>query len=251
MKKSPTSKILLYDIETSPNVSFTWGMWEQNVIEIVKHWELLSIAYKWLGDSKIECISRQNEKSDKALMTKWLKIVDEAEIVVAHNGIKFDNKKVNTRLIKHGLTPPSPSKTVDTKQVASRHFNFNGNSLDALGDFLGVGRKHKHNLGFELWKGVMNNDPAYWKIMIEYNKKDVLLLEKVYLKLRPWMNQHPNVSERGRKECPKCKGVNLQKRGIVKTVANTFQQYQCKDCGGWSRGRLALANKPKAVLVNS
>ncbi len=38
----------------------------------------------------------------------------------------------------------------------------------------------------------MNKDPAAWKVMEKYNKQDVLLLEKVYDRLLPWIKSHPN-----------------------------------------------------------
>lgn len=229
-------RILLYDIENSPNVSYTWGFYEQNVIEIVKNWELLSVAYKWLGEDKVHCITRQGEKTDKNLTKKVWKLINESDVVIAHNGLQFDNKKVAAKFIEHGLKPPKPYKSIDTKEAAKRAFRFNSNKLDELGKLLKVGRKMKHQ-GFDLWQGCMNDDPKAWRTMIEYNKQDVLLLERVYLKLRPWISAHPVTEFTDGTSCVRCKGKRLQRRGIARLLTGTYWRYQCVTCGGWQRER--------------
>ena len=75
--------------------------------------------------------------------------------------------------------------------------------------------------------------------MVEYNKRDVVLLEKIYLHFRPWITNHPNISvlkdmENG---CPACGSNNLMKMGTDITQTGRVQQYQCKDCKKWSRGK--------------
>jgi len=245
-------RILLYDIETSPNLSYTWGKWEQNVIDFHTEWEMLSFAFKWLGESKITCISRPDfaDKTDKSLIKALWKLIDEADIVIAHNGDEFDNKKANARFLAVGLPPPAPYKSVDTKKVAKAHFKFNSNSLDDLGRTLGVGRKVKHS-GFDLWLGCMSGKKASWDEMCKYNKQDVALLERVYLKLQPWIAKHPNVSfivDRPN-GCPKCGHAKLEARGYTRTSTNTYRKFVCKSCGGWCRSRVS-ENKVKPKVVN-
>ena len=46
--------------------------------------------------------------------------LDEADIVVAHNAKKFDNRVAAARFMYHGFLPPSPFKTVDTPLAARR-----------------------------------------------------------------------------------------------------------------------------------
>ena len=50
-------KILIVDIETTPLTSYTWGIYEQNVIKVVKDWKILCFAYKWLGEKNTEVVS--------------------------------------------------------------------------------------------------------------------------------------------------------------------------------------------------
>jgi DNA polymerase elongation subunit (family B) len=244
-------KILLLDIESSPNVAYVWGKWQQDVIEYQKEWQLLSFAYKWLGDKEVHCITKKDfhNKSDKPLVKQLWNVINEADIIIAHNGDEFDNKKAKAKFIEHGLTPPSPYKTIDTKKVAKSQFKFNSNKLDDLGKLLGVGRKHKTG-GFDLWLGCMANDPASWKLMATYNKQDVLLLERVYLKLLPWIQNHPNLAMwNGNTSCPKCGHKRLKSKGIYHTKTSSYRRYLCLGCGGHSRTRLS-EKTAKPELVN-
>lgn len=238
MSKKP--KVLFYDIETQPNIGYVWGMYEQNVLSYVKEWQLLSFAYKWQGEKEVFCITRAGQKTDKALVKKLWKLLNSADIVIAHNGDEFDNKKASAKFLEYGLTPPSPFQSVDTLKVARRYFKLNSNKLNDLGTTLKVGRKVVHT-GFDLWLGCMKNDAKSWATMEKYNKQDVVLLEKVYNKLLPWINTHPNVAfiAGSGDGCPKCGSTKLQSRGFRCTRTSKFQQYQCMSCGGWCRARLA------------
>ena len=239
--RSKKAKILLFDIETSPNLAYVWGRYEQNVLDYEKEWEIICFAWKWLGEKKIYDISMRGKRDDRTVVQKLWKLFDQADIVIAHNGDKFDQKKARARFLYHGMTPPSSHQSIDTVKVSRRYFNFNSNKLDELGRHLGLGRK-VHTGGFQLWLGCMQNDSKAWKKMIKYNRKDVSLLEKVYLKLRPWMDIHPNraVIEERPDACPKCGGKRLQSRGIQKTRTQAYRQFQCQSCGGWCRSRVRM-----------
>jgi len=225
-------RVLLLDIETSPNLGWTWGKWEQNVIEFVKEWEILSFAAKWLGGMTV-IVERRHGRSDKSLCKSLHKLLEEADCVVAHNGDRFDVRKINARFLKHRLTPPSPYKTVDTKKVAKRYFALNSNSLDDIGQYLAVGEKLKHG-GFSLWTRCMAGDEDAWKTMCEYNKQDVILLEKVYLALRPWIKNHPNYNDFSEvSRCPKCNSTASLSRGLVWIGKTQRQKRRCNNCGGY------------------
>lgn len=240
------TKILLFDEENSPNLSWTWGAYEQNTLGMVQEWYMLSFAYKWLGDRTIKAYSlpdfkgyKKDKTNDKELVTELWKLLDEAEIVVGHNSDRFDIRKANARFLEHGLAPPSPYKTVDTLKLARKHFMFNTNKLNDICERLGVGSKLKTG-GFGLWLGCMSGDKKSWKQMVKYNKQDVELLEGVYNKLKPWSNNHPNVALLDNKtnSCPICGSDKIQRRGYSITKTNKFQRIQCQSCSGWSRARL-------------
>ena len=238
-------RALLFDIETAPNLGYVWGMWEQNVLSVIEDWHILCFCAKWLEEKKIIAHAqpdfkgfKRDRNDDRELVLKLWKLFDDADILIAHNGDKFDIRKANARFLVHGLPPPSPYRTVDTLKVARKYFKFDSNKLDELGRYLGIGRKVVHT-GFSLWRGCMEGNPKAWKQMIRYNRQDVRLLEDVYLKLRPWMASHPNVNvlSEDRSNCPACGSPNIHKRGFMFTRVMKRQRYQCMNCKGWSSGR--------------
>jgi uncharacterized protein YprB with RNaseH-like and TPR domain len=227
-------KILLYDIETTPNVSYTWGVYEQNVIDIKEQSYILSFAYKWLGDKSVKAYCLNDFKGDKKkLILKLHELFNEADIIVAHNGSKFDVKISNREFVKYNLTPPSPYKIVDTLSLAYSKFRFQSNKLNDLGVFLGLGSKVDTG-GFSLWLACMNNEGWAWKKMVKYNKQDVTLLEKVYLRLRPYMTTHPSIAIQNGYVCPLCGSKDVVSQGWKIMTTYKRKQYQCKSCGKWS-----------------
>jgi hypothetical protein len=234
-------KTVIFDIETSPNLGYVWGKWEQNVIENVKDWRVLSFSYKVLGENKTYAYGlcdfpgyKKDKDDDTKLVKKLHEVLSDADVVVAHNGDEFDIKKANARFLAAGLTPPTPYKSIDTKKVAKKYFKFDSNKLDELGRYLGIGRKLQTG-GFDLWKGCMYGDMKAWTLMKKYNKQDVDLLEKVYLRLRPWITNFPTFENRG--VCRNCGSTRLQSRGHRYTISNKIQRLQCSGCGAWSDGK--------------
>lgn len=241
-------KILVFDIETAPNLGYVWGKWEQNVLEYDKEWYIMCFCAKWLGEKKTIVKSlpdykmyKANPEDDNFLVRDLWKLIDEADIVIAHNGDQFDIKKMNTRFVAHQMDAPSPYISIDTLKVARRYFKFNSNKLDDLGEFLTVGRKVESG-GWKLWSECLKGSMKAWKLMVKYCKQDVLLLEKVYYELRPWMTNHPNINvlTGDTDGCPACGSHNLQKRGFRITKTTKRQAYACQDCGIWSSGRTNL-----------
>ena len=226
-------KILIYDLETAPLLGYSWGKYEQDIIEFEKSWYILCFAYKWLGGkTKVLALPdfktyKKNPEDDKELVKELWKLFDEADITIAHNNSDFDYKKSNTRFIENGLTPPSPYKVVDTLQVARRHFKFPSNRLDDLGKDLGVGRKIE--VGYSVWRDCLRGKPSAWRKMKRYNKNDVDLLYRMYEKLKPWMKE---TITRNHDACPKCNSKSLVFNGWRQTTGRRYQRLRCNNCGG-------------------
>lgn len=229
-------KLLFLDLETSPIIGYSWGLFEQNIIKRIKPFTILSFAYKWLG-KKVHVEACDNQ-SEYQLLKKLHKLLSDASVVVAHNGDSFDIRKINARFIIHKIDPPSPYVTIDTKKVASRVAYFDSNSLNNLGIDMGEGEKIKHR-GFDMWEGCMAGNKRDWRDMKRYNMQDVVLLEKIYLRLRPWIKNHPNQSVSDDIACPKCASKDLEKRGMAISNGMQYQRYKCRGCGGWCRGKQA------------
>jgi uncharacterized protein YprB with RNaseH-like and TPR domain len=232
-KMNETRKILFYDIETSPSLGYVWGKWETNVMAYKEHWGLLCFSFKWQG-GKTEVMSLRTHKTEKRLVKELWNLFNEADIIIAHNGKSFDTKKSNALFVRYGLTPPSPYKQIDTKVVAKKYFKFDSNKLDDLGDFLNIGRKMQTG-GFELWLGCMNNNEKSWRLMEKYNIQDVVLLEKVYEKLSPYIENYP-ILRKDYGKCPRCQSEHLQSRGRWKFLSGDYKRLQCQSCGHWFKG---------------
>lgn len=235
-------KIVTIDIETAPNQAFTWGLWDQNVglSQLIESSSVLCWAAKYYGDKEIHYGSVQ--KGTRKKMLKGIHdIMSDADAIVSWNGDNFDLPTLNREFIVEGMLPPAPYKKIDLLKTARDKFKFTSNKLEYVGPHLGLGAKVKHP-GFELWTGCMNGDKKSWELMEKYNKQDVVLTEKVYEKMRPWITNHPNVGAFAEtvEACPNCGGHHLQRRGEAVTRDAKYQRFQCRDCGAWSRGKKAL-----------
>lgn len=234
---SSPPKILIWDIESSPILGYTWGLWDQNVIRVKEDWKLMSVAYKWLGESKTHVKQlndfsgyRAGDLNDKALTEFTRDLLDQCQYAVAHNGVSFDTKKAMAKIIEHGLTPPSPFTQIDTLQIARRNFKMSSNKLDSLGEILGVGRKIKHS-GFDLWLQCMAGNPAAWKEMGKYAKQDVTLLESIFIKMLPWVKELNYRLFTPGFVCSNCGSPGLQQDGEIKTKISRKPSWRCLACG--------------------
>src|SRR5215831_5157430 len=234
-------KILIWDIETRPLVVTSWGLWKPYLTHenILQESGLICGAFKWLEEKQVHATQVDPKKpgDDSKVVRDLHMALSVADVIVAHNGDKFDLKKFNARAIVHGLDPLPPIPTVDTLKVAKKYFSFNANRLDYLGGLLGVGRKIHTDYG--LWLEVMKGSREALEKMVRYNKQDVLLLEKIYLKLRPYIRNHPNENlHAGEDErvCPNCGSSRVQKRGFLFARTTQRQRYQCMGCRAWFSG---------------
>lgn len=232
-------KILFFDLETAPSSGYFFELYKEgNIVSTNKDWYILCFSYKWLDEKRVYSHALidhdfdPKKPDDWPIVDKLWQLFNQADVICAHNGDAFDIKKSNTRFVIHGLTPPSNYRQVDTKKIAKKYFGFDSNKLDELGRQLKLGRKVPTG-GFDLWLKCMDGDKAAWKKMVSYNKQDVVLLEKVYLRLRGWHKTHPNISffTRNRSECTVCGSKEIKKDGIEYYRGAVAQRFQCKNCG--------------------
>lgn len=249
VKMKNTPKVLIFDIETSPLIGYTWGEWQQDVIKLLQDFQVLTIAWKWLGEKKIHCLGQDDFKdykpgkiNDRSLLQAFHPIISEADVVVAHNGDQFDVKKLNARMIVQGLKPYSPVKQYDTKKAAKRIGGFTSNRLGRLASDMDVARKGDPG-GFGTWEGCLAGDPKAWAKMKKYNKLDLPPLEDIYKVLAPWDKQSPalNVIADRPESCPNCLSDKIQSRGLsTPTKVGRKRRYQCTNCGKWLQGRKTI-----------
>jgi hypothetical protein len=253
MNKQPNPRILLYDIETSyiETTEKRWGLWDDRPIErrIVNDWYILCFAYKWLGDKKVTVVAlpdfpldyKRDKSNDRKVVEYLADLFTKADVVIAHNGNSFDQKKVQARMQIHHLYPPMPYAQIDTKLEAKRSGAHTSNKLSDLCKSLEL--QHKLDAGgMKTWDGCMAGDKKAWKHMKKYNKGDIESLEALYLELRPWIKNHPamNVLAERPNACRVCLSENI-KAGMkyASTKANKYQYFRCGDCGHPMKARVA------------
>ena len=248
-------KILLFDIETVPLKAYVWSRWNQNIYleQTISEWYCLSWSAKWLDEPEIiSDVLTSDEvlvEDDRRIMLSLWKVLDSADIVIGHNCDKFDIPKVNSRFLIHGFPPTRPYQQIDTQKIVKQQFGFSSNKLDALAGYFNI--EHKLETSFKLWKSCVEGNTEALKYMEKYNRKDVLVLEEVYLHIRSWIKNHPNVNlykTMDSFKCPTCGGEHLVKEGYYYTANNKYKLYRC-DCGALSRQRTSILTKEERFNI--
>lgn len=243
-------KVLLFDIETAPLLGMYWSPYQKYIgyEAMIEDWFVISWSAKWLFSKEIvkDVVTPEEavKMDDGRIMKSLWKLMDEADIIISHNGKKFDHKKSNTRFILNKLTPPSPYQVIDTLEVSKKYFAFTYNRLDFLGRLMK--NKQKLETDFELWIRCKRGDQEALDYMNEYCPNDTFLLEEVYLELRPWIKSHPNMAiyqEAQNECCPNCGSDKIEENGYYVTPAGKFEAIRCKSCGAPSRRRKSVLSK--------
>ncbi|MCK9429242.1 MAG: ribonuclease H-like domain-containing protein [Candidatus Omnitrophica bacterium] len=250
--------ILILDIETAPLMSYTFGIWQQNISldQIESDFFIITWSAKWLGSDKVfnGLITPKeilNEDDSSIMKQLWL-VLEKADIVIGHNFKRFDKKKINSRFIENGLGPVSPYKVIDTLEVVKRNFGFTSNKLEALARKFGF--ESKHDTGFNLWKACMKGDREALIKMSLYCDHDVEITENVFFKLLPWIKDLNlglyNIDDEIK--CPACGSNQLKEAGFHYTSISKYQSYRCEECGHISRDRHSILTRDenKKIIVS-
>jgi hypothetical protein len=238
-------KILFLDLETSPNLAYVWGLWNQNIAitQIESSTEVICWGARWHGQEKV-MFKSVHHHGKKAMLDELHRIMDEADVLIGWNSAAFDSKHIKREFIENGYLPPSPWIELDLMRTVKGQFKFPSNKLDYVAQKLGVGSKVKHS-GFQLWLDCMAGNAQAWKEMKEYQIQDVNLLIDLYEILKPWIRNHPHMALDAGDDlaCRNCASENIIKYG-TRIAANTkYQRYRCQDCGASLRGAIQGSGK--------
>lgn len=258
--------VVFYDIETRPKVGLYFGPnWQTNIAKQLTNTEVLCFAYKWEGSDETHYVAAWDapnwraglleKDQDEYVMRRMWDMFDQADVVVAHNGDKFDQKKSQGRMWKYRISPPNHFIEVDTLKLARSQFGLDSNKLDDLAAYLELEGKTSHS-GIDLWEGCMLGSVDDHDTMETYNRQDVVLLEEVYQEMEPWIG----FNGRGRKfnralwgedgvpQCPNCGGYDISPNGFRETATTRKQSYICK-CGARPTDR-TMSKTKKGVVLN-
>jgi DNA polymerase III epsilon subunit-like protein len=232
-----TPKRLFLDSNQVPNIGFFWDAgYKKNIPygNIIHERKIICICYKWAGEKRVHSLTWDTKQNDKAMLQSFIKITNEADEIIGHNGDRFDLPWIRTRCLFHGISVMPKFVTLDTLKQARSKFRFNSNRLDYIAKYLGLGSKL--HTEFDLWrKIVLNKDKKALDYMVKYCKEDVVLLEKVYDKMANHIEpkvHHGVVKEKHRYTCPECGGdhYTLVKYRIT-AQGYRREQRQCQECG--------------------
>lgn len=229
------SKILSLDIETRPTVAYTWQAYDTNIgyEQVIDPGGMICFAAKFVGDPDVHFYSTWTHSHGEMVRAAH-RLLSEADAVLTFNGDKFDLPKLRGEFILEGLTPPPPIPSIDALKTVKK-FGFFMNRLAFIGPLLKVGEKVKHE-GFDLWAKVIAGDEKAQNKMMKYNIQDTILLEKLYIKIKPYILNHPNLGDQESGACGSCGSTHVQKRGYRRTKYFKVERRQCQECGSWFDG---------------
>lgn len=247
-------RVLTLDIETCPMEAYVWHMYGDYVSldQLRAPTRMLSWAAKW-EEEDYAYLASERTHTHEDMVHAIYELVDEADAVVHFNGQAFDMKHLNREFVEQGLPPPTKYKNIDLLRVVKSQFKFPSNKLDYVAGVL-LGEHKIDTGGFGLWKAVLENDTAAWRLLEDYNVEDVLLTERLYHHLQGWIPGHPNralwVEDQSNPICPNCGSKHLVKRGVERpSRVNAYQRYKCSNCGANSRGRVVVSKAGPGVLM--
>lgn len=247
--KDADVRVLTIDIENAPNIVHTWGLFNQNIgiNQVVEPAKTFGVGFKWYHERTATFVSDFREGHEEMLRQTHAAL-SEADIVIGYNHVGFDLPHLNREFAKAELTPVKPSKNVDLLRVVRKQFKMTSNKLDFVAEYFGLGNKTTHT-GHQLWKDCMAGDAKAWALMEKYCKQDVVLTEKVYNKLLPWIPNHPHLGMWIGNEwvCSNC-GADIDPEtpsGTAHTFNQQYNSFQCTDCGHWLRSSRSKGVKLK------
>jgi DNA polymerase elongation subunit (family B) len=240
-------KILVFDIETCPNLGWFWGLFKQNIRpdQIKEPTRMICFAAKWLGEQKIIFRSEYHHGQEE-MLTTLRALLDEADVTVTYNGDKFDIKRVRKEFRLHGMEQPSDFISVDLYKIIKRIEDWPSHQMGYIAEELGLSQKMKHH-GFLLWREAMGDfgeerQRKAWNIMRRYNRQDLKPTEDLFYRYEanivlpaaglfapapldlPPTPPCPN---------PLCQSTHVTRQGYKRTKTRRYPQYKCQTCGKW------------------
>jgi transposase-like protein len=263
-------KILLYDLETSMILGYFWSLWKQNISigAIVEDWYIICWSAKWLGTEKMLNSSVHNNFDDthverfrfneRYVVEKLWTLIDEADIIIAYNGKSFDRKKMNAKFLEYGLPEPAPYKIIDPMLICKGNFAITSNKMDFVSKYVSAVEEGKIGTNLKLWIDCMNDDVDALDEMQAYCDEDINVLERVYMAVRHWDSNSPNLALFYDDDKPRCNSCGSDDLTPIpdktyNTTLSRFPLVKCNGCGKILRTRANTLSKEKrkSLLMNT
>lgn len=252
IQKQRKLKILYWDIETSPCLSYHYQHFKVNIRQdqAVNQSHLLSISYAFNDEDPVGFkLSPEEVKNqdDLTLIVNMIEAIEQADVIVGYNSKNFDLKIINTRALFWGLDPVKPTKHIDLYEQVKKTFRFPSNSLGNVSAYLQLEGKLINEPG--LWRRCLE----HWNLeeceraledMLKYNKQDIVATRDLHYRIRGWFKQTANlgaitniINNTEMLRCSKCGGDDVLplEGSIAYTNVKGYQMFRCNSCGGVSR----------------
>lgn len=234
-KQTLRPNILILDIETAPATAYVWRLYDENISleQLITPGRMICWGAKWLGNCAFFCADERGGR--KAMLQPLRDLILLADAVVTYNGDKFDLPKINGALIEEQLPALPPVTSIDVLKAVKK-FGLQSNKLAFAGPHFKAG--HKVNTGgFKLWREVLEGSAGAWDRMRAYNKQDVILLQRLYKIVRPYIKNHPYLGTIGANSCQACGSKKVHSKGERRTAKFYIQRLHCQTCGAWRDGK--------------
>lgn len=246
-------KMLIYDIEISPILGWTYNQYKTNILRVAEEQKLMSFAYMILdidgtktvldGDyNSIECVTLADVNYDEKELTSRLhKLFEDCQVIIGFNSKQFDDRHTTKYFIKHGLDPIAPFKQIDLLREWKKVARLTGNHLESINEYLFNERKTEERVG-DLWYDcIVNQDQNSYEMLKEYNKQDIVLTYNILKELLCYMKDTPaNLSllMHHPLACPKCGAIDsFEEAGYYYSDVGRYNQYKCTNCNSFLHGR--------------
>lgn len=238
-------KILTLDIELFPNLAYVYGLFKQNIslAGLKESARVCCFAAKWLGERDVMFYSERQDRT--GMLDAAHSLLSEADIVVHYNGTSFDIPHLRRELFVASYPPPAPFQEIDLLRIIRNRFKFTSNKLAYILPQLGL--EGKGHMDMDDWIQCMLGNERAWRKMELYCRRDVRIEEKLYLRVRPWIKNHPNVNLYSEatgllpEACANCGSGLLILEGFRYTQNGKYQRYHCRKCGAWGTGGKAVS----------
>jgi hypothetical protein len=262
-QSGPTITTLDIEVQATAKLGFNMRKDFSTPDHVLTYPYVLTFAYKNLGEDQVighrldqyDTFKKDIHNDFEIIKDLW-DVVDKADILVAHNS-KFDIGWFKARCIYHGLPMPSPFKQVCTLTACRKYLYLPSNTLDYATRYFDIPYQKRKHEGIILWKRCYMGDETAFGDMLEYNEGDIPTCESLYLKVRPWIADHPNVAlyypQDGTPRCLCCGSQDLISVDKDSTTSvSLFESVQCTHCGKVQRRATAknTTEQRKSLLRN-
>lgn len=237
-----TPKELVFDIETSGYLMFGFGLGKQNVsyTQLLTTCKIVCICWRFRDEPEDVWHSLKwdhDKQCDKVMIEKFIKVAEKADVIIGQNHERFDIRYVNERIAYHRLKKQLPIiVTDDLYKMVKKKLYLPCYKLDYMAKHYGFGTKMHTDL--QLWIDIVyNKDKKALGRMIEYCGRDVVLTDKIFTHLEPYLDRKI-IGSVWHEDPLHCRQVNcngklrIRKYRLCKNLMKK-SQYSCTECGKW------------------